>query len=282
MARCSSWCRSTSPTRPGRSPAWSARWAASAASSRRCCSASSATAWARSGRASCCWPRLALLLVVGQPAGLPAAAGGARDSRCPPSSARTADRVRAGAWATLWTALLVAAIVVGSRNLQNFDPALVIYTFAVDLRHLGRRLPLQRLAARSRRRACTGERGWELVPAAGHRRAVSSACCRLAGRHLVGADASSRTRSRLRWWMHQLPLLGLPAGGRRSPFRWSSAGSTSAALPGDQLTYVTYLFGFPDGIVPAPHRRRRGCSSTAWTSRRSWCWPASRSRSGAG
>ena len=29
------------------------------------------------------------------------------------------------------TALLVAAIVVGSRNLQNFDPALVIYTFAV-------------------------------------------------------------------------------------------------------------------------------------------------------
>ena len=29
------------------------------------------------------------------------------------------------------TGLLVAAIVVGSRNLQNFDPALVIYTFAV-------------------------------------------------------------------------------------------------------------------------------------------------------
>ena len=29
------------------------------------------------------------------------------------------------------TALLVAAIVVGSRNLENFDPALVIYTFAV-------------------------------------------------------------------------------------------------------------------------------------------------------
>ncbi len=27
--------------------------------------------------------------------------------------------------------MLVAAIVVGSRNLQNFDPALVIYTFAV-------------------------------------------------------------------------------------------------------------------------------------------------------
>ena len=31
----------------------------------------------------------------------------------------------------MWTGFLIAAIVVGSRNLQNFDPALVIYTFAV-------------------------------------------------------------------------------------------------------------------------------------------------------
>ncbi|HSB74867.1 MAG TPA: MFS transporter, partial [Terriglobales bacterium] len=44
---------------------------------------------------------------------------------------RTADRLRAGAWATLWTGLLVAAIVVGSRNLETFDPALVAYTFAI-------------------------------------------------------------------------------------------------------------------------------------------------------
>jgi hypothetical protein len=43
---------------------------------------------------------------------------------------RTADRVRAGVTATFFTGLLVAAIVVGSRKLQNFDPALVIYTFA--------------------------------------------------------------------------------------------------------------------------------------------------------
>ena len=42
---------------------------------------------------------------------------------------RAAARRRLGdAWRP---ALLVAAIVVGSRNLQNFDPALVIYTFAV-------------------------------------------------------------------------------------------------------------------------------------------------------
>jgi MFS family permease len=55
----------------------------------------------------------------------------ALDIALPADLRRTADRVQAGAWATLWTALLVAAIVVGSRNLQNFDPALVIYTFAV-------------------------------------------------------------------------------------------------------------------------------------------------------
>src|SRR5204862_5660277 len=48
----------------------------------------------------------------------------------PASLTRTADRIRAGVTATLFTGLLVAAILVGSRNLQNFDPALVIYTFA--------------------------------------------------------------------------------------------------------------------------------------------------------
>src|SRR5262249_12376127 len=49
----------------------------------------------------------------------------------PESLRRTADRIRAGAYATLVTALLVGAIVVGSRNLANFDAALVVYTFAV-------------------------------------------------------------------------------------------------------------------------------------------------------
>ncbi len=73
----------------------------------------------------------------------------ALDIALPADLRRTADRLRAGAWATLWTALLVAAIVVGSRNLQNFDPALVIYTFAVVFDSLGRDLPLQRLARKT-------------------------------------------------------------------------------------------------------------------------------------
>ena len=114
-----------------RSPAWSARWAAWAASSRRCCSASSATASASSGRASCCWRCYVAGALGAEPPRVPAAAAGARAARCRRSCRATADQLRAGAWATLWTGLLVAAIVVGSRNLQNFDPALVIYTFAV-------------------------------------------------------------------------------------------------------------------------------------------------------
>src|SRR6266536_4682104 len=52
-------------------------------------------------------------------------------AKLPPTLTRTADKVRAGAWATLWTLVLIAAIVLGSRNLQNFDAALVIYTFAI-------------------------------------------------------------------------------------------------------------------------------------------------------
>src|SRR3954468_12849940 len=54
-----------------------------------------------------------------------------QETALPAEHRRASERVRAGAWATLWTGLLVAAIVVGSRNLENFDPALVIYTFAV-------------------------------------------------------------------------------------------------------------------------------------------------------
>jgi hypothetical protein len=79
----------------------------------------------------------------------------ALDIALPADLRRTADRVQAGAWATLWTALLVAAIVVGSRNLQNFDPALVIYTFAVVF---ASGLPLQRLAGETANASVLGSR----------------------------------------------------------------------------------------------------------------------------
>ncbi len=41
------------------------------------------------------------------------------------------ERIVAGIWGTLFTGILAILIVVGSRNLQHFDAALVGYTFAV-------------------------------------------------------------------------------------------------------------------------------------------------------
>lgn len=48
----------------------------------------------------------------------------------PHASRQAVDRARAGAWAALWTLVMAAAIVIGSRNLAHFDAALVGYTFA--------------------------------------------------------------------------------------------------------------------------------------------------------
>ncbi len=161
----------------------------------------------------------------------------------PPELVRTADRLRAGAWATVWTALLVAAIVVGSRNLQNFDPALVVYTFACIFAAWGvayhYAVWIQKPPTRIYWR-----RGWRLV----RQRGVARSAIGLAG--LVWtqlfAQRFIRERSRLRWWMHQLLFWGcLLAAAITFPlvFGWIHFGSAGQ----DQMTYVTYLFGFPVG-----------------------------------
>ena len=152
-----------------------------------------------------------LAATVARCSGGPTIASSSRGSRrsiwrCPPSLRRTADRLRAGAWATLWTALLVAAIVVGSRNLQNFDPALVIYTFAVIFATWGvvyhYNVWLEKPPTR-----VYWDRGWELF----RQRGVLRSLVR------VGVAGRSPTwprrrfiarRSRLRWWMHQCLFWG--------------------------------------------------------------------------
>jgi NNP family nitrate/nitrite transporter-like MFS transporter len=156
---------------------------------------------------------------------------------------RTADRLRAGAWATLWTALLVAAIVVGSRNLQNFDPALVIYTFAVVFAAWGviyhYNVWLDKPPTR-----LYWDRGWELCRRLGVVRSLGRVAS-LAFSHLA-AQRFIAHRSRLRWWMHQCLFWGcLLAVAITFPlvFGWIHF----RTLPGDQMTYVTYLFGFPMG-----------------------------------
>jgi hypothetical protein len=161
----------------------------------------------------------------------------------PAAPPRWAEQLRAGAWATMAAALLAAAIVVGSRNLQNFDPALVVYTFAVVFALWGlvyhyavwlQKPPTRRFFTRT----------FDVIRRFGVARS-SVTLAKTAGTHLVTQTFIGR-RSSARWWMHQLIFWGcLTAVAITFPlvFGWIHFGSA----PEDQMTYVTYLFGFPVG-----------------------------------
>jgi hypothetical protein len=142
--------------------------------------------------------------------------------------------------------VLIAAIVVGSRNLANFDPALVIYTFAVIFATWGvvyhYNVWLDKPPTRMYWR-----RGWELFRSQGVLRS-SFRLADLTGRNIV-AQSFIRKRSLRRWWMHQCIFWGcVLAAAITFPlvFGWIAFRS----LPNDQDTYVTYLFGFPTGSFP--------------------------------
>jgi len=159
-----------------------------------------------------------------------------------PEHSRTADRLRAGLWATVFTGILVAAIVVGSRNLGNFDAALVIYTFAVVFATWGvvyhYNVWLEKPPTRM-----YWDRGWELF----RKRPLSSF-------FKVGETATTHLalqtfilhRSRLRWAMHQCIFWGcMLAMAVTFPLVFGWVGFRSS--PDDQMTYISYLFGFPAG-----------------------------------
>ncbi len=159
----------------------------------------------------------------------------------PAELTRTADRWRAGAWATMWTGMLIAAIVVGSRNLQNLDAALVVYTFATIFATWGVAYHyyvwLQKPPTKVYWR-----RGWQLFRARGLVPSLGRTTI-LASRHLLWQTFILH-RSRLRWWMHQCLFWGcLLAAAITFPlaFGWVYF----ATPPDDQMTYITYLFGFP-------------------------------------
>jgi hypothetical protein len=158
-----------------------------------------------------------------------------------PQLYRRAEQLRAGAWATMISLLLVAAIVVGSRNLENFDPALVIYTFAVVFATWGivyhHAVWLQKPPTRR-----FFDRGFELLRSEGLFRSLGILLKTFAT-HIIEQRFIFK-RSRLRWAMHQCLFWGcLTAAAITFPlvFGWIHFGSA----PDDQMTYVTYLFGFP-------------------------------------
>ncbi|MGZ4839027.1 MAG: MFS transporter [Terriglobales bacterium] len=164
----------------------------------------------------------------------------------PPQLRRTVDSIRAGAWATTWTALLVAAIVVGSRSLENFDPALVVYTFAVIFAawgviyhyHVWIQKPPTKVYWR---------RGWQLFWQQGPLRSLGRIVI-TAGTHIF-AQTFIRKRSRLRWLMHQFIFWGcLLAVAITFPLVFGWINFTTPL--GDQNTYIVHLFGFAVGRVP--------------------------------
>jgi MFS transporter, NNP family, nitrate/nitrite transporter len=166
--------------------------------------------------------------------------------QAPPVRSRAMTQLRAGAWATVWTGLLIALIVAGSRNLANFDPALVIYTFAIIFATWGVTYhyivwldkPPTRVFWR---------RGWQIAREQGFWRSLTN----LTG--LFGTNILMQTfihrRSPLRWWMHQFLFWGcILAAAITFPlvFGWLSFGTKAT----DQMTYVTYVFGFPVASFP--------------------------------
>jgi NNP family nitrate/nitrite transporter-like MFS transporter len=162
-------------------------------------------------------------------------------AKLPPELTRTADRVRAGAWATLWTGALISAIVLGSRNLQNFDPALVIYTFAIIFATWGV-IYHYSVWIRKPPTYVYWQRGWQLFKEQGVIRSAVH-IVGLAGTHIFAQTFIAR-RSRLRWAMHQLLFWGcILAAMITFPLVFGWIYFTSA--PNDQMTYVTHLFGYP-------------------------------------
>ena len=159
-----------------------------------------------------------------------------------PEHSRTADRLRAASWASVFTAFLVAAIAVGSRNLQNFDAALVIYTFSVVFATWGvvyhYNVWLEKPPTR-----VYWDRGWELFrkrPLSGFFKVGGTAATHLAAQTFI------RHRSRLRWFMHQCIFWGcMLAMAITFPLVFGWIGFKSSLE--DQEIYVTYLFGFATG-----------------------------------
>lgn len=163
-----------------------------------------------------------------------------QDLSLPPPLVRTADRIKASFVASMVATILVAAIVVGSRNLQNFDAALVVYTFATVFATWGVTYHyyvwLQKPPTKM-----YWERGWQLVGKEGIAATVKLA--RVSFTHLFSQTFIWR-RSKLRWFTHLMLSWGcMLAAAVTFPlvFGWIHFGT----LPNDPTQYVPYIFGFP-------------------------------------
>jgi nitrate/nitrite transporter NarK len=169
-------------------------------------------------------------------------------TRSLPVHARQAlERVRAAAWGTLVAAALAAAIVVGSRNLQHFDAALVGYTFATLFAAFG----ISYRYAMWLRRPPTRmywRRGWQAFVSG---RSLGRNTLSLGRRALVEFAANSYIfkRGRLRGLAHWLIMWGcVLAAAITFPLVWGWIHFET--VPGDLHTYRTFVFGIPTQDFP--------------------------------
>ena len=189
-----------------------------------------------------------------------------------PRARRAVDKIQAGAWATLWTLCLAAAIVIGSRNLQNFDAALVGYTFATLFATFGityrYAMWLERPPTRMYWR-----RGWQVFcgPAiSGPQRDRTRASRSSSTSPQTGSSSGA---ARLRGAAHVLIMWGCILAGAIT-FPLVLGWIHFETVPGDLHAYRAYVFGFPaqdfpvdsalrlhhlprPGLVVVPGHRRR-------------------------
>ena len=160
----------------------------------------------------------------------------------PIAARQTVERVRAGAWAVLVAAALAAMIVVGSRNLQHFDAALVGYTFATLFTTFGisyrYAIWLNRPPTRMYWR-----RGWQAFFSRG---ALAGNTVSLGRRAFVEFAANTYIfrRGRLRGLAHWLIMWGcILAAAITFPLVWGWIHFET--VPGQLHIYRTFVFGLP-------------------------------------
>src|SRR5499425_2522064 len=158
-----------------------------------------------------------------------------------------AEKVKAGVTGLIGTVILGLLIVVGSRNLDHFDAALVGYTFATLFATFGityrYAMWLQRPPTRLYWR-----RGWQAFLAPG---GLGRNLATL-GRRAVVEVAANRfifARGRLRGAAHWLIMWGcLLAAVITFPLVWGWIHFET--VPGRLDLYRTYVFGFPLNTFP--------------------------------
>lgn len=157
------------------------------------------------------------------------------------------EKRTAASWGVLITALLAVLIIVGSRNLDHFDAALVGYTFATLFAAFGityrYAIWLQRPPTRMYWR-----RGWQVFLRPRHLLGNGVELARRAGTE-IAANRFIFRRSKLRWGAHWLIMWGcILAAAITFPLVWGWVHFET--VPGKLDTYRTYVFGFPGQEFP--------------------------------